>query len=110
MGAGLARDANDAAFQLHHSDAIAGKPAPTFERDCQTDIEEPRVTANPHSVLPSPLQTAKLLAAEFALTAVERDERGGTPKAERDALRQSGLLALSIPTPVSYTHLRAHET
>jgi len=56
------------------------------------------VTAKPHSVLPSPLQTARLLAADFALTAVERDERGGTPKAERDALRQSGLLALSIPT------------
>ena len=65
---------------------------------CQIDIEEHRVTAKPHSVLASPLQTAKLLAAEFALTAVERDERGGTPKAERDALRQSGLLALSIPT------------
>lgn len=65
---------------------------------CQIDIEEHRVTAKPHSVLPSPLQTAKLLAAEFALTAVERDERGGTPKSERDALRQSGLLALSIPT------------
>nr|WP_246881764.1 MULTISPECIES: acyl-CoA dehydrogenase family protein [unclassified Pseudomonas] len=46
----------------------------------------------------SPLQTARQLAAEFALTAVERDERGGTPKAERDALRDSGLLALSIPT------------
>ncbi|MDY7065572.1 putative FMNH2-dependent monooxygenase SfnC [Pseudomonas extremaustralis] len=56
------------------------------------------MTAKPHSVLPSPLQTARLLAAEFALTAVERDERGGTPKTERDALRQSGLLALSIPT------------
>ncbi|MDQ0739564.1 alkylation response protein AidB-like acyl-CoA dehydrogenase [Pseudomonas sp. W4I3] len=55
------------------------------------------MTANPHSVPLSALQTAKLLAAEFALTAVERDERGGTPKAERDALRQSGLLALSIP-------------
>nr|WP_242551778.1 acyl-CoA dehydrogenase family protein [Pseudomonas sp. Marseille-Q1929] len=60
--------------------------------------EEHRVTAKPHSVLPSPLQTAKLLAAEFALSAVERDERGGTPKAERDALRHSGLLALSIPS------------
>nr|WP_218179766.1 acyl-CoA dehydrogenase family protein [Pseudomonas gingeri] len=46
----------------------------------------------------TPLQTARQLAAEFALTAVERDERGGTPKAERDALRHSGLLALSIPT------------
>ena len=56
------------------------------------------MTAKPHSALPSPLQTAKLLAAEFALSAVERDERGGTPKAERDALRHSGLLALSIPT------------
>ncbi|EZI23660.1 MULTISPECIES: acyl-CoA dehydrogenase family protein [Pseudomonas] len=56
------------------------------------------MTAKPHSALPSPLQTARLLAAEFALTAVERDERGGTPKTERDALRQSGLLALSIPT------------
>jgi alkylation response protein AidB-like acyl-CoA dehydrogenase len=55
------------------------------------------VTAKPHSALISPLQTARLLAAEFALTAVERDERGGTPKAERDALRHSGLLALSIP-------------
>ncbi|WET12626.1 acyl-CoA dehydrogenase family protein [Pseudomonas sp. D3] len=55
------------------------------------------MTAKPHSVLPSPLQTARQLAAEFALTAVERDERGGTPKTERDALRQSGLLALSIP-------------
>ncbi len=59
--------------------------------------EEPRVTAKPLSALLAPLQTARQLAAEFALTAVERDERGGTPKAERDALRHSGLLALSIP-------------
>lgn len=56
------------------------------------------MTAKPQSTLLSPLQTARQLAAEFALTAVERDERGGTPKAERDALRDSGLLALSIPT------------
>lgn len=46
----------------------------------------------------SPLQTAHRLAADFAETAVERDEAGGTPKQQRDALRQSGLLALSIPT------------
>lgn len=45
----------------------------------------------------TPLQTARRLAAEFAETAVERDEAGGTPKAQRDAIRQSGLLALSIP-------------
>ena len=68
------------------------------------------MTANPHSVLPSPLQTAKLLAAEFALTAVERDERGGTPKAERDALRHSGLLALSIPTQYGGLGARWSET
>ncbi|WP_455926238.1 acyl-CoA dehydrogenase family protein [Pseudomonas putida] len=41
--------------------------------------------------------TARALAADFAETAVERDLRGGTPKAERDALRRSGLLAMSIP-------------
>ncbi|MQA55976.1 acyl-CoA dehydrogenase family protein [Pseudomonas piscis] len=55
------------------------------------------MTATPQSALLSPLQTARQLAAEFALSAVERDERGGTPKGERDALRHSGLLALSIP-------------
>ena len=45
----------------------------------------------------APLQIARQLAAGFADTAAERDLRGGTPKAERDALRHSGLLALSIP-------------
>nr|WP_254797420.1 acyl-CoA dehydrogenase family protein [Pseudomonas aromaticivorans] len=45
----------------------------------------------------SPLQTARQLAAAFAETAVERDQHGGTPKAQRDTLRRSGLLALSIP-------------
>jgi alkylation response protein AidB-like acyl-CoA dehydrogenase len=37
------------------------------------------------------------LARQFAETAVARDAQGGTPKAERDALRASGLLTLSIP-------------
>ncbi|AZF31335.1 Acyl-CoA dehydrogenase [Pseudomonas sp. R4-35-07] len=68
------------------------------------------MTANPQSVLPSALQTAKLLAAEFALSAVERDERGGTPKAERDALRHSGLLALSIPRQYGGLGARWSET
>jgi alkylation response protein AidB-like acyl-CoA dehydrogenase len=45
----------------------------------------------------TPRQTAGRLAVQFAATAAERDARGGTPKAERDALRASGLLALSIP-------------
>ncbi|MGF6955694.1 alkylation response protein AidB-like acyl-CoA dehydrogenase [Paraburkholderia youngii] len=46
----------------------------------------------------TPQQIAADLAARFSLTAVERDQRGGTPKPERDALRASGLLALSIPS------------
>lgn len=37
------------------------------------------------------------LARQFAESAVERDAVGGTPKAERDALRRSGLLSLAIP-------------
>lgn len=38
------------------------------------------------------------LAAEFAITAVARDQLGGTPKHERDRIRESGLLKLVIPT------------
>lgn len=56
------------------------------------------MSTHPQPAVLNPLQTARQLAAEFAETAVERDQRGGTPKAERDALRASGLLALSIPT------------
>ncbi len=59
--------------------------------------EEPRVTAIQQPKVLSPLQTARQLAAEFAETAAERDQHGGTPKAQRDALRRSGLLALAIP-------------
>ncbi|WP_009630866.1 acyl-CoA dehydrogenase family protein [Synechocystis sp. PCC 7509] len=43
------------------------------------------------------LTLATALAEEFAITAVERDAKGGTPKQERDRLRQSGLLKLIIP-------------
>ena len=45
----------------------------------------------------APLEIARELATEFARTAVDRDARGGTPKTERDRLRSSGLLSLSIP-------------
>jgi alkylation response protein AidB-like acyl-CoA dehydrogenase len=37
------------------------------------------------------------VARQLAETAVERDQRGGTAKAERDLLRASGLLRLSTP-------------
>jgi len=43
------------------------------------------------------LAQANTLAAEFAQTAIERDKAGGTPLAERDRLRESGLLKLIIP-------------
>ncbi len=55
------------------------------------------MTAKLQNAQVAPLEIARELATEFAVTAVERDNRGGTPKAERDALRASGLLALSIP-------------
>ena len=42
--------------------------------------------------------TAQRVAQTLAQTAVERDQRGGTPKAERDLLRDSDLLMLSVPT------------
>lgn len=40
---------------------------------------------------------AQSLAAKFAQTAIGRDAQGGTPKQERDSLRQSNLLKLIIP-------------
>jgi alkylation response protein AidB-like acyl-CoA dehydrogenase len=43
------------------------------------------------------LAVAQQVAERLATTAVERDRRGGTAKEERDLLRQSGLLGLSIP-------------
>ncbi|MBF2025653.1 MAG: acyl-CoA dehydrogenase family protein [Oscillatoriales cyanobacterium C42_A2020_001] len=44
------------------------------------------------------LAIAKTLAAEFGTTAIERDRIGGTPRQERDRIRESGLLKLIIPT------------
>ncbi|MDR1615313.1 MAG: acyl-CoA dehydrogenase family protein [Campylobacteraceae bacterium] len=42
------------------------------------------------------LRVAEELSADFAATAVERDRKGGTPKKEKDAIRQSGLLNFFI--------------
>ena len=39
----------------------------------------------------------KKLAAEFATTSIERDKNGGTPKYERDRIRESDLLKIAIP-------------
>ncbi|MGK3964964.1 acyl-CoA dehydrogenase family protein [Sorangium sp. So ce118] len=50
-----------------------------------------------HQAPASALDVADELSRAFAETAVERDRRGGTPKEERDRLRQSGLLSLSVP-------------
>lgn len=43
-----------------------------------------------------PLDVARKLAKTFRATARDRDREGGTPKAERDAIRRSGLLTLLI--------------
>lgn len=40
---------------------------------------------------------ATALAQEFAITAAERDAKGGTAKNERDRIRSSGLLQLITP-------------
>ena len=47
--------------------------------------------------LSNPIDIAKQLATEFEKSAAERDKQGGNPKAQRDLIRKSGLLSLSIP-------------
>lgn len=54
--------------------------------------------------------TAEALAAEFARTAVERDKAGGTAKAQRNRLRESGLLNLIIPRAYGGHGLNWHDT
>jgi alkylation response protein AidB-like acyl-CoA dehydrogenase len=44
-----------------------------------------------------PLTLAGEVAKRIAATARDRDRRGGTPRAERDLIRDSGLLKLSVP-------------
>lgn len=43
------------------------------------------------------LSIAKDLAAQFAVDAKERDRQAGTPKKQKDLIRESGLLKLLIP-------------
>lgn len=50
-----------------------------------------------HQEIEDPMQVAQRLSAEFELTAIERDQIGGTPKEQRDQIRESGLLSLIIP-------------
>ena len=56
----------------------------------ETAEQRPAAAATPTAI-------AAALAERFAHTAAARDLAGGTPKAERDLLRASGLLSLSIP-------------
>ncbi|MDB5754136.1 MAG: monooxygenase, partial [Massilia sp.] len=44
-----------------------------------------------------PLVAASKLAARLAETAAQRDREGGHAAAEREWIRESGLLTLSIP-------------
>jgi alkylation response protein AidB-like acyl-CoA dehydrogenase len=50
--------------------------------------------------LVDPLAEGKQLAAEFRRDAARRDLTAGTPKVQRDLLRDSGLLELTIPAPL----------
>ncbi|MFZ6649276.1 acyl-CoA dehydrogenase family protein [Undibacterium sp. TJN25] len=50
-----------------------------------------------HNPLNDPLHIARQLAERLAATAVERDSVGGHAAQEREWVRESGLLALSIP-------------
>jgi alkylation response protein AidB-like acyl-CoA dehydrogenase len=52
----------------------------------------------PYLIPSDPLAGAAALAAELAATAVERDQAGGHARHERQLIRASGLLTLSIPT------------
>ena len=55
------------------------------------------MNAQQQLLVQTPLEIAQQLAQQFAETAAERDKAGGNPKFERDLIRQSGLLGLSIP-------------
>ena len=59
-----------------------------------------KINHQSNDAFPDPLTAARELAREFASTAAERDERGGTAWHERDRIRKSGLLKLTIPTSV----------
>jgi alkylation response protein AidB-like acyl-CoA dehydrogenase len=58
-----------------------------------TAIRDATISAPPRQ---HAFEIAEQLVRVFAQTAVERDKRGGTAKAERDLLRASGLLNLII--------------
>lgn len=53
--------------------------------------------------------TVQQLVAEFVTTAIERDRVGGTPKYERDRIRNSGLLKVAIPKTYGGWELPWHE-
>jgi alkylation response protein AidB-like acyl-CoA dehydrogenase len=57
----------------------------------------PASARNKGDVVRDPIAAAEVLASDFAATAIQRDRTGGTPKRERDLLRASGLLTLTIP-------------
>nr|WP_132678874.1 LLM class flavin-dependent oxidoreductase [Pseudomonas aeruginosa] len=78
----------------HISDETIAAAQQSFAR---FDSEKRPVNAKTRPEAQTPLQIARRLAADFAENAAERDVAGGTPKAERDALRRSGLLSLIIP-------------
>ncbi len=62
-----------------------------------TQVFSDQVDHRPNADFRNPIRVAQELAEEFASTAAERDERGGTAWHERERIRKSGLLKLIIP-------------
>jgi alkylation response protein AidB-like acyl-CoA dehydrogenase len=64
--------------------------------DCPLSSQESKVTHRASRVV-AVEAVAAALSEQLRSTASERDRQGGTPKRERDLIRASGLLSLSIP-------------
>ncbi|MCW7540155.1 acyl-CoA dehydrogenase family protein [Aquabacterium sp. A7-Y] len=72
------------------------QPLPDIIADgaAEAAVDAPRRARSVHDVA----QVVHALVQGFASTAALRDLQGGSPKAQRDELRRSGLLALTIPS------------
>jgi len=78
------------------SAALARHVLNTTEQRSRMSHEPDMTKALPTRV--DALELADRVATALAETAVARDALGGTPKRERDLLRESGLLSLAIPS------------
>lgn len=81
-----------AATQREVTVSGAGRVATCAARQIIASMDRP-----PASSASEQLAIARALASKLATTARERDRDGGTPRAERKLIRDSGLLTIGIP-------------